>query len=519
MNDNIVFSDDNMLFAEEYNHETELIDESWKILIADDEKEVHSVTKLVLSDFQFQGKGLKFYSAYSAQEAMELMRKNKDIAIILLDVVMEEEDSGLKVIKYVREVLQNNDVRIILRTGQPGQAPEKKVIVEYDINDYKEKTELTAQKLYTCIVTSLRTYRDIKTINTNKKGLDKIIQSSSRIFQIQSMTKFSQNVLIELSSLLNLNKNDLCYQVSGFAATKDENDFYIFAATGDYSKYIYNNVKEVVSLTLYSKLYKAVNETKNIFSENEIIMFFKSQSGLENIIYLKSNKKINDIDINFIEIFCNNISIACDNIYLNKEIENTQKEIIFTLGEIVEARSKETGNHVRRVAEYSKLLAQKYGLNEKECELIKLASPMHDIGKIAIPDNILNKPGKLNDKEFDIIKNHCVTGYDMLKNSNKEIMKTAAIIAHEHHERYNGKGYPNGLKGEEIHIYGRITAIADVFDALCSRRVYKNSWSVDESVEYIKSEKGEHFDPVLVDIFTANIDKFINIKEQLKDYN
>jgi response regulator RpfG family c-di-GMP phosphodiesterase len=235
------------------------------------------------------------------------------------------------------------------------------------------------------------------------------------------------------------------------------------------------------------------------------------------MIYLERTKKLSDTDVNFIEIFCNNVSIAFENIYLNKEVENTQKEVIFTLGEIAEARSKETGNHVRRVAEYSKLLALKYGLSEDEAELIKLASPMHDIGKLAVPDEILNKPDKLTYEEFEIIKNHSVTGYEMLKNSCKVIMKTASIIANEHHEKYNGEGYPQGLAGKEIHIYGRITAVADVFDALCCERVYKKAWPLDAVVEFFKNERARHFDPDLVDILLNNIKDFINIKETFKE--
>jgi len=202
---------------------------------------------------------------------------------------------------------------------------------------------------------------------------------------------------------------------------------------------------------------------------------------------------------------------------LNREIEDTQREVIFTMGAIGESRSKETGNHVRRVAEYSKLLALLYGLDEKEAQLIKEASPMHDIGKVAIPDHILNKPGKLTKEEFAIMQTHAQIGYDMLKHSNRPILKTAAIIAYQHHEKYNGKGYPNGLKGDEIHIYGQITAIADVFDALGSDRVYKKAWSLDKILKLFREERGEHFHPKLVDLFFENIDKFLAIRDKFAD--
>lgn len=202
---------------------------------------------------------------------------------------------------------------------------------------------------------------------------------------------------------------------------------------------------------------------------------------------------------------------------LYNEIEETQKEIIFTMGEIGEIRSKETGNHVRRVAEYSYLLAKLYGLSDEEAELIKIASPMHDIGKVAIPDSILNKPGKLTNEEYEQMKQHTVIGYNLLKHSKRRILRSAAIIAHEHHEKWNGTGYPNGLKGEEIHLYGRITAIADVFDALASDRVYKKSWELSKIIDLFQREKGEHFDPKLTQLFLQNIDRFIEIKNKYKD--
>lgn len=202
---------------------------------------------------------------------------------------------------------------------------------------------------------------------------------------------------------------------------------------------------------------------------------------------------------------------------LNNEIEDTQREVVFTMGAIGESRSKETGNHVKRVAEYSKLLALYYGLSEDEAEMLKQASPMHDIGKVAIPDAILNKPGKFTDEEFEYMKKHAELGYEMLNSSNRPLLKAAAIVAYEHHEKYNGRGYPRGLSAEDIHIYGRITAVADVFDALGSDRVYKKAWSDDKIFDLFKKERGEHFDPKLVDIFFNHLDEFLEIRNRFKD--
>jgi len=202
---------------------------------------------------------------------------------------------------------------------------------------------------------------------------------------------------------------------------------------------------------------------------------------------------------------------------LTKEIEDTQKELIFRLGAAGETRSKETGNHVKRVAEYSGILARHYGLDPFAIEVLRIASPMHDIGKIAIPDEILNKPGKLTSEEFEIMKRHAEYGHEILAGSKREILKASAIIALEHHEKWDGSGYPSKLDGENIHIFGRITALADVFDALGSDRCYKKAWELEKIYDLIREQSGKHFDPALVELFFTHLDEFLEVREHLAD--
>ncbi len=203
--------------------------------------------------------------------------------------------------------------------------------------------------------------------------------------------------------------------------------------------------------------------------------------------------------------------------YLYDEIEKTQKEVIFTMGVIGESRSKETGNHVKRVALYSYILAKKYGLSDMECNMLRKASPMHDIGKVAIPDIVLNKPGIFNADDRVVMNTHAQLGFDLLKYSDRPLMKMASIVAYEHHEKWDGTGYPNKTSGEQIHIYGRITAIADVFDALGSIRVYKDAWNDEKIFNMFKEEKGKHFDPKLIDIFFDNLDEFLEVRDRFID--
>lgn len=509
-------NDSDLLFAPE-EEAAKRTSNTWKVLIVDDEPEVHNITRMVLRDFLFDGKSLEFLSAHSARDARKQILEHPDLAVILLDVVMEEENAGLQVVRFIREEAKNSLVRIILRTGQPGQAPEERVIVDYDINDYKEKTELTAQKLFTTMTTALRSHRDLLIIEANRRGLEKIVESSANIFELQSLKKFATGVLNQLTALLHLDQSALYAKASSIAATKQAEGFVILAATGEFSDRIDQKLDDVVSAEIAARIEHACRVKQSIYSDSYLVAYFQSKGGSENTIYLEGLEKLSELDRYLVEAFCTNVSIAFDNIYLNEEVENTQKEIILTLGEIAEARSHETGNHVKRVAEYTRVLAQASGLPEQEIELLKLASPMHDIGKLAVPDAVLLKPGKLNAGEFEVIKEHAMTGYEMLKTSNRPIMQTAAIIAREHHEKWNGAGYPDGKQGEEIHLYGRITALADVFDALGSKRVYKEAWELDRILELFKQEKGAHFDPALVDRFFEHLDELLAIRDTFTD--
>ena len=515
----VSLADDELIFADEVQKETEIGQkhEPWKILIADDEEEVHTITRMVLEDFVFEQRSIELLHSYTGRETKKVLSEFPDIAIILLDVVMETDDAGLEVVRYIREELANKFVRIILRTGQPGKAPEREIISDFDINDYKEKTELTAQKLFTTIISSLRAYKDLRIIEKNRKGLEVIINSTGQLFANQRLKTFTEGVLIQLSSILQMTEDTLFLQAFGFVASDIKNDLKIVAATGKYNKFVNSSVNEVLPNKTQQYLNQSILEEKSLFIDDVFIGFFKTKNGSRNLMYLEGCSNLTDMDKDLIRVFSINVGVAFDNIYLNREITDTQKEVIETIGGIIETRCRETGNHVKRVAEYAHLLALKAGMGQKNAEILKYASPMHDVGKIGIPDAILNKPGKLTKEEFEQIKKHTSIGYQILKNSKRKIIKAAAIVANQHHERWDGKGYPNGLKGENIHVYGRIICLIDVFDAVSNKRVYKPAWSIEKTLDYIREEKGKLFDPVLVDIFMKNLDEFLEISEKYSD--
>ena len=182
-----------------------------------------------------------------------------------------------------------------------------------------------------------------------------------------------------------------------------------------------------------------------------------------------------------------------------------------------EFRDPETGAHIQRMANYSSLIARQFGLPEAELKLILHAAPMHDVGKIAIRDDILLKPGKLTDEEFELMKRHALFGYELLKDSGSEVLQAGAEIARTHHEKYDGSGYPAGLKGRDIPLFGRIVAVADVFDALASERPYKKTWPLEEALQYLENGRSKHFDPLCVEAFLAGWEDILDIRQRFQD--
>lgn len=509
-----------LIFAPEEESAPEVLPflDAWKILIIDDDPGVHEVTEMSLNGFEFSGRGLQFLNAYSAAQAKEILNREDDVAIALVDVVMESEHAGLELLKYIREVQKNHTIRLILRTGQPGQAPERRVIREYDINDYKEKTELTAQKLYSTIYTSLRSYRDLMALHNNRRGLEHIIRATGHLFVIPDLAEFIQGVLEQLVALLYLGNDALYIGCECLACEQDQDSSKVIAATGQFTTTIGKKPEDSLSPEVYAMVKEAHEKKCSIMHKHVFVGYFAPHPGREDIVYVNSPIPLSRQDLGLIDLFLHNVSIAYENIILRNEVEGTQREMLYMLGESIETRSRETGQHVHRVAEYCRLIALGMGFSEREAEIIEIASPLHDFGKIGIPDSILHKSGKLSAEEWDVMKTHALIGRDLLSNSKREILKAASIIAGQHHEYWNGEGYPLGLSGEDIHIFGRIAAVADVFDALGSKRCYKEPWALDSVVDYLKEQRGRQFDPKIIDWVVANIDQMVKVNELYPDF-
>ncbi|MEG3639392.1 DUF3369 domain-containing protein [Magnetococcus sp. PR-3] len=489
--------------------------EPWKVMVIDDDEDVHALTQLVLKDVQFGGRSIQFIHGHSGAEAQTLIAQHSDTAVLFLDVVMEQDQAGLQAVKYIREELKNHLVRIILRTGQPGHAPETSVIIDYDINDYKEKSDLSARKLVTVLIASLRNYRDLKTIEQSRAGLARIIDSTNQLFEVSSLQRLASGILMQLVGILGMEENSLMACPTGGLAAVDDavSGWRIIAGTGHFEAYQNQFLNETGLCEAESACIRTVLERgQNRFEKDTFAGLFKTSGGKRALILLKGSRPLSEMDQDLIRIFSSNISLAFENLNLHHEVLETQQEITFTLGEVIEMRCKETGSHVQRVAESCYLLARYLGFSEEEAQTLRQAAPLHDLGKIAIPDEILHKPGRLDPGEMDQVRDHSEFGYKVLKRAERSVLKMAAIIALEHHERWDGTGYPKGIKGEDIHPFARITALIDVFDSLLHPRVYKAAWPLEQVLELIKQERGSAFEPAVVDMFLDNLPGFMAIQ-------
>lgn len=297
----------------------------WKIAVIDDDQAVHEGTRFALSDYTLNGQSLEILSAYSAAEGQVLMRDNPDIAAVLLDVIMETDAAGLELVEFIRNELHNETVRIILRTGQPGQAPERRVIVDYDINDYKAKTELTADKLFTSLTAALRSYQQLERMVQTRRGLEIIIDAASTLYDFRSMQRLAEGVLTQIASLLNVD-------CAGILVLRDGgdigDDFAVLAGSGCYSRFIGCPTPQSLDPDLRQMVEEAFRRRKHDFADQRTVLYVRTGSGREVVVLLQAERQLSETDRALVEIFGSRLSIAFDNVILYQQLHaaNTQLE-------------------------------------------------------------------------------------------------------------------------------------------------------------------------------------------------
>jgi signal transduction histidine kinase/DNA-binding response OmpR family regulator len=315
----------------------------WKVAVIDDEPAVHDGTRFALDDYRLNGQGLEILSAYSAAEGRELMRSHPDVAVVLLDVIMETDTSGLELVEFIRNNLKNETVRIILRTGQPGQAPERRVIVDYDINDYKAKTELTADKLFTAMTAALRSHQQLQRMVETRRGLEIIIEAASTLFDFKSMQRLAEGVLTQIASLLNVD----CAGILVLREPQHAHEtFSVLAGSGCYSRFIGIDGSKLLEHDLRQLVEEAFARRRHEFSSHRSVLYIETLSGREVVVVLEAARHLSDTDRALVEIFCSRLSIAFDNVILYEQLQRSN----VSLEERVAERTRDLTTANRRLA-------------------------------------------------------------------------------------------------------------------------------------------------------------------------
>jgi response regulator RpfG family c-di-GMP phosphodiesterase len=352
----------------------------------------------------------------------------------------------------------------------------------------------------------------------NKRGLEKVIEASSSLLQRHSLELFAEGVLQQLAALLHLDYDSVLMDGVGVAELLGDEGTppRLLAATGRYFNEQGGPASEMEKVAK-QRIAEAIANKNTVIEPHYFVQYLHAPHGQEYVLYIASPRAIVQADRDLLEMFCRNVALAMDNLHMHDSLRKSQTELVLMLSEAIEQRSKETGNHVRRVAEYSRILGQRAGLSPGDVEVLATAAPLHDAGKVAIPDAILNKPSRLTDDEMTLMMKHAEYGSRIFEGHDMPVLKAAQVIAGQHHERWDGNGYPNQLKGDETHIFGRIVAIADVFDALSNDRCYKKAWPEDKVIALLEEESGKQFDPELIGLWMRDMDEIRAVGQLLAD--
>lgn len=380
-------------------------------------------------------------------------------------------------------------------------------------SNYRFVNGYTRDKLFVAVISALRSYNELGYDENNRISLERIIESSVSIYKERKYEEFDWNLLKQLKTILCLNNEKLEENTSGFTAIKEDGIYVITSCFGKYYKYKKLYLDDMMDKAVLSKIAEAEKTRQKQYDYHSFAVHFEDSFGDEHVMYITLPRAITEWDRNLIDIFCGGVVSTYDLLHRESIRDTSLNEIIYALGEVAEARTRVIGNHVERVAAYVGFICEMMGMDDVEAGLVTNASTVHDIGKLLISDKILNKPARLTDEEFELVKTHASIGQEILTSSNEPLLMEAAIIAGTHHERYDGSGYPAGLIGEAIPLSGRIVAIADVVDALSSDTVYKKAWEMDRIAKLLEEESGKHFDPKIVRVFLDNLDRFLDLKD------
>lgn len=472
----------------------------WVVLSVDDEVTIHDITRMMIEDFHFEGRPVALSAVTSGREAMAFMAEHRDVALILLDVVMEQEDSGLEVARYVREELQNHYTRIVLRTGQPGQAPEEMVIRTYDIDGYSEKTDLCRQQLYSVLYSRLRAYRDICSLQRQRSSMEGVVHAIANLNSAQDLASFAAAILTQISTIISDDNSAIVVQrPSAYAVVQQRGGLNILAASGDYVGVVEGEELITRAPGVYTLIQQVLVARQDLHLGEQHLFYYHAPLGQESVVYINSSREISEQARSLLGLFATNIAITHQT-HLNRcEFDKICETHSATLSTMLAYRDRGVSPRVARVD--ASQLAQAYGIAADVAALIGKAAHLHGLGKMLIPDDILQQD-EITAAEWQLIRQQAQVGYEMLHATNSALLIMIATITQQQHERWDGQGAPQGLKGEAIDVAVRIIALLDRYDEL-TRVPSCSALAVRQQIE---AEAGGRFEPRLVELLFQLID-------------
>lgn len=466
----------------------------WCLLVVDDEPGIHAITQLALKRLEFKRRRLEILSAYSGAEALEILRRRRDIAVILLDVVMETDDAGLQCVRAIRDDIGNREVRIILRTGQPGQAPEQRVILDYDINDYKAKTELTAQKLFTAMIAALRTYDHIVTIETSRRGLNMVIDASASLFMARSLEQLHSGVLIQLQAMIGVGEDGILCVQRGLPrpdGSRDHDSIFVLAASGRYRSSVNCPLDARIPAETTHQIERSFLARQSIFGDRLTTLYIATPSGREVVASFDSQRPITPHDRTLIELFAAKVSLGFENLYRFSQLRTANDASTALIARLCDNLQPGAGRRALRVAGLADAIAHRLAETQAPgtapdglpLDLLAMAIVFRAGNALAVGGTPTDPgPGpQAGPMEDD------GSGWSDLA------VQLAATAG-----RWDGTGGPLGMKGPAIPLAARITAVAERFASLTADGTLPPA----DALAAIQADSGTAFDPAMVQALT-----------------
>ena len=488
----------------------------WRVLVVDDEPDVHAVTRFALRDVSFKGRPLELLSAFSAAEGFEVLSRETDIALIFLDVVMETEHAGLDLAKRIREEMNNHVVRIVLRTGQPGQAPEENVIVDYDINDYKAKSELTVQKMFTTVISSLRAYDGLLMIERNRLGLTKILQASSNLYEMHSLREFASGVLNQVGAILDVGAHGALCVLNDTRRGPGMAHASVVAGTGSYAD-LTGLPMLAADHPLTPLVVQVFRDKVSLFQSPIDVLYGATQLGYEFAVLVRPSQPLSAFQHELLAVYCERISAAFDNYFMYDQMRRAQEATVMALAELAECRNAGVGGRVMRVCRLTEAMARELAargpladqITPNFIAMIGLATVLYDLGKSTPLSGASGVQHEPSEAVRDQLQGHALSGRRVLVRAigsadDASCLFYAAQIAESFHERVDGSGFPLGLVGDAIPLAARLVAVADAFDGLLGSG---SNAGVAQAQASLLARRGTALDALVVDALLAFVER------------